>query len=263
MRLSAPAELSVPRRLQLAGLAGYEPETVACFLGLCDIAPPGPVWDVGANVGVYALLAAVACERPVEAFEPTRVTARVARRWLRRAGSDAHVHRMALGDHDGTATLYLSTSSDSSNSTAAGFREASRTVSVPQRTLDGLAAELGPPAVLKIDTETTEPQILRGAEEVLRRHRPWILCEALPGRTEEELMSVMAPHGYTWHLVGPDTPFPARERIDGDPELYMWLFAPEAIPDLLWQRIGFWRERLDSCTPAAAKVARAAQRAAQ
>lgn len=264
VRLKAPQVLSVPRRLQLDGLAGYEPETLACFLAVCDIASDGPVWDVGANVGVYALLAALATTREIVAFEPTKQTATVARRWLRRNTPTAQVHRMALGEQDGVVTLFLSTSSDSSNSTAAGFRESQRSVEVPQRSIDSLLAEgMTPPAVLKLDTETTEPGILAGATECIAQHRPWILCEALPGRSEEQLMAQMRPHGYTWHLIAEETPFPARERIEGDPSLYMWLFAPAPIPDRLWQRIAEWRRTLSECTPAAARERRAAQKAAQ
>jgi FkbM family methyltransferase len=254
IRLRAPSDLSVPRRLHLDGIAGYEPETLACFLAVCDIAPPGPVWDVGANVGVYALLAAVATDREVVAFEPTKRTAAVAGRWVRRNHPDADVQIMALGDADGTATLYVSTASDSSNSTAEGFREAHRTVEVPQHRIDSLVAEgMSPPAVLKVDTETTEPQILRGAAETIAAVRPWILCEALPGRSEPELMAAMEPFGYTWHLIDDDPPFPARDTIVGDEKLYMWLFAPGPIPDQLWERIGFWRDRLAQCTPDAAR----------
>lgn len=256
---SVPNHLTVPKSLQLKGLAGYEPETLACYLGLMDVAAPGPVWDVGANVGVYALMAAGLSDREVLAFEPTPLTAGVARRMLESNGLHADVFDWALGDHEGHATLYLSTSSDSSNSTKAGFREASGTVKVPVRTIDHVIAEgRTPPAILKIDTETTEPPILRGAAKLIDQHRPWILCEALPGRTETELMEVMRPHGYTWHLIGSEVPYPARDPIQGHVSLYMWLFAPTEIPDQLWPAITTWRERLAACTPTAAAEAKTA-----
>lgn len=245
IRWRARRDLTVPGRLQCQGLAGYEPETLTCFLAVLEHAPAGPVWDVGANVGVYAVLAASASGREVVAFEPTPQTAGVARRVARRNGLGVEVLQCALGDATGSATLYLSTSSDSSNSTAAGFREASGTLTVPVRTVDELVTSgRTAPAVLKLDTETTEPSILRGAAATVTTYRRWILCEALPGRTEEQLMAEMRPHGYTWHLIESTVPYPARDRIVGHVTHYMWLFAPVPVPEGFWDSVRTWEGRL-------------------
>ena len=53
------ARYFVGKVLEATGLAAYEPESIACFLALTDVAGPGPIWDVGANIGVYTFVAAV------------------------------------------------------------------------------------------------------------------------------------------------------------------------------------------------------------
>jgi Methyltransferase FkbM domain len=44
-------------------------------------------------------------------------------------------------------------------------------------TLDSLLTHFPPPAVLKIDTETHEVEVIKGAERRLREVRPTIWCE--------------------------------------------------------------------------------------
>src|SRR5690606_28293792 len=109
---------------------------------------------------------------------------------------------VALGASPGTATLHLSDVTDSSNSLLEGFRPSQRGLDVPIETLDDyVAAAPAPPRLLKIDTEATEPDVLRGAERFLRDQRPWLICEVLAGRTEAELEALLAPLGYQWHQI--------------------------------------------------------------
>jgi FkbM family methyltransferase len=247
--LAAPKHLHVPRRLESVGLAGYEPHALECFLTLLDHAGPGCVIDVGANVGLYALLAAVCSDRDVRAFEPTPDLAAVARAAADRNGLPVVVEQLALGREQGTATLFLSDASDSSNSLAEGYRPSSRRLDVPVDTLDAYCARTGVvPAVLKVDTETTEPDVLAGAAATIARHRPWILCEVLNGRRPGELAEVMAPHGYTWYHLGGDAGNEPVGTLDGDPDHVdlMYLLAPEPVDAAFWDRVAAWRAALDA-----------------
>ncbi len=246
--LETPARLHVPRRLEACGLTGYEPHALECFLTLLECAGPGAVVDVGANVGLYALLAAACSRRDVLAFEPTPELAAVARAAARRNDLPVVVEELALGRACGSATLFLSDQSDSSNSLAQGYRRSSRQLEITVETLDAYCARTGAvPAVIKVDTETTEPDVLAGAREVIARHRPWILCEVLHGRRPGELAEVMAPHGYTWyHLRGDAEPQPVRELV-GDPSHVdlMYLLAPRPVDARFWDRAAAWRAALD------------------
>jgi FkbM family methyltransferase len=248
---TAPEGLYIGGVLQESGLAGYEPEALACFLGLMDIAAPGPVWDVGSNVGVYSLVASAVSGREVVAFEPTPHIAAAAREILSANHLTCEVRETALADAPGEAQLFMSRRTDASNSLREGFRRARGSITVPLETVDGLV-EGGQhtPVILKIDTETTEPAVLRGAAATIAATRPWIMCEILPGRTEVELTAALEPHGYTWYLIEESIPYAPRDTLAGDPELLMWLFAPTPAPDELWERIGRWRTALAACTPA-------------
>ena len=244
----------IPKRLEDTALVGYEPHALECFLALVDTAGAGAVLDVGANVGLYGLLAAATSEREVRAFEPTPDLAAVARGTAERNDLRMIVEELALSREAGTATFFLSDRSDSSNSLAQGYRESSRQLDVTVETLDGYCARTGVvPAVLKVDTETTEPDVLAGAAATIAAHRPWIMCEVLHGRREGQLAEVMAPHGYTWyHLRGDDDPEPV-DSLDGDPEYgdLMYLLAPEPVDAAFWELTRAWRDALQAAHDAA------------
>jgi FkbM family methyltransferase len=249
--LRSPANLYVPKVLEERTLAGYEKHALECFLALTEKAGSGAVYDVGANVGVYALLAAVYGSGSVHAFEPFPATADAAAAWATDNGLSVVVERIALGEETGTATLYLSRQTDSSNSLNPRFRSHVEEIPVAVERLDDYVRRTGAvPAVLKIDTESTEPEVLAGAQWLLETHRPWLLVEVLWGRVEERLHAVMDPLGYTYYHLNGEPPLQPQDRIVGDRsyENLMWLLAPTPVDDALWQRITEWRQVIDAST---------------
>ncbi len=109
------------------------------------------------------------------------------------------------------------------------------------------------PAVIKIDTESTEPDVLFGAANTLREHRPWVLCEVLAGRVEERLTEALTPHGYHWYHITDEVPYQAATVIEGDRTYrhLMWLFAPEPPGDAFWAAVRTWRAEIAATAPAA------------
>nr|WP_303645267.1 FkbM family methyltransferase [Salinirubrum litoreum] len=154
---------------------------------LCRSVDPGDVViDAGANTGVYALAVAATCpDAQVVAFEPSPSVVEQCRRNVRLNAFEDRidVRGVGLGSESGAATFYRSNYDElgSFNAGNAGAWEASveDTVSVPVATVDALvaAAELSPPDHLKIDVEGFEYEVLLGARETLRRHRPVVYLE--------------------------------------------------------------------------------------
>lgn len=252
LTMTAPPRLLVPRKLAQAGVSRYEPDALACFLAAIEMAGPGAVLDIGANVGIYAALASALSARDVVAFEPTPELAGLAQRLADDNGLGYAVETLALGAENGTATFYLSDSSDTSNSLATGFRESSSQIDVTVETLDSYVDRTGAlPAIMKVDTETTEPDVLRGAARTITERRPWILCEVLAGRVEDRLTEVLKPFGYTWYHIDGEPPYQETDEIVGDRtyQSLMWLFAPEPPTAAFWAALRRIRSALDECTP--------------
>ncbi|WP_160312828.1 FkbM family methyltransferase [Jiangella alkaliphila] len=250
LHITVPNTYLVARHLLKNGIGGYEPSTIAWYLALCDTAPAGAVWDVGANLGPYALLARAYSDRDIVAFEPTPDLAHWARHLSEINDLPYRLEQIAAGETAGTATFYLSESSDSSNSLAEGFRVSKRQLDVLVEPLDRYARRTGSvPAVMKVDTETTEHHVLRGARDVLAEHRPWIVCEVLSGRAPEQpLTELLGDLGYHFfHLNGSD-PLPEKDVIKGDPtyEHMNYLFAPGPIDDELAAAARGWQAALEA-----------------
>jgi FkbM family methyltransferase len=126
--------------------------------------------DAGANVGLYTYWIAQSASEVV-AFEPQPDLAK------RLALSGIHrltVHRCALSDADGVAELHVPRSSNGEASLRT-LNVHADSVEVPLVTLDSF--ELADIGFFKIDVEGHEEQLLRGAEETLRRSRASVYIE--------------------------------------------------------------------------------------
>lgn len=212
-------------------LGRYEPETLAVFTQLARDA--SVIFDIGAAEGVYALLAAATNPAArIFAFEPFAGAAdNVERNFALNAAvtKNASLHRVALGAEDGTATLYVASESGGNSSLNPAFRSTHG----EQRTevcrgdsfmtahhIDGLD-------LMKVDTESTEPAVLRGFGDMLARHRPEIVCEVLPGRTEAELDAILRPLGYRFFAITA-AGLELRTAIAGDHRFVNYLFTTAA-----------------------------------
>ena len=157
------------------------------------------VMDLGANVGVFATRAArlAGPEGRVIAVEPHPDNFRRLEANARRNGLDRLVCvQAAAGDHDGEAALYVHERAINHSL----VRGSGRSVTVPLRTVDSLARELGLTKLdlLKIDIEGAVPAALRGASETLRRLRPLVVLERDAGEENAGVDEFFRAHGYRW-----------------------------------------------------------------
>lgn len=243
--IEAPDELFIPKALAKYGLGKYEPYALDLYLALLEHTRGGAVLDIGANVGLYGLLGCALGRGPVYSFEPTPRIAAAARRSARVSRLPLRVEQAAVGAEVGTLTLYLSNTSDASNSLNPDFRESERRIDVPTTTVDAFcAAKRIAPTLLKIDTETTEPAVLRGARRTITECRPWILVEVLHGRCVGELDAAMDGFDYTYHHIDGPGPRPVADRIEGKGGGDMYLLAPKLVPASVWSAMNAWREVL-------------------
>lgn len=79
--------------------------------------------------------------------------------------------------------------------------------------------------LIEIDTESTEPEVLRGMIETIGRDHPIILCEVLKGcGSEEPPEEILSYFGYRFYLLTSDGPV-LRDRVEGHPNWLNYLFT--------------------------------------
>ncbi|MGL4810433.1 MAG: FkbM family methyltransferase [Beijerinckiaceae bacterium] len=141
---------------------------------LPKLVPPDRIaLDVGGHTGIYSReLSKIA--RQVHTFEPTETYDFLSRAMPR----NVTVHRLALSDHSGEATLHVPLVKDATTmATLENYHgENVRTLKVRLATLDEFFpdADIG---FIKIDVEGHESAVVRGARAIIARCRPTLLIE--------------------------------------------------------------------------------------
>jgi FkbM family methyltransferase len=213
-------KVRIARTVCREGLEGYESATMRVYLQALSHAKV--VLDIGANMGLYSLVAAALDHaRQVFAFEPVPEVAEVLECNVHKNRLfNLSVQRVAVTDHSGKLKLYVRTDTSSlptDSSAVEGFRANVREITVPAITVEQFVADqgIGRIDLMKIDTEATEPQVLRGAMSVIRRDKPVIICEVLAGRTEPQLQALLEGTGYRYFHIAPQG-LVEKQRIEGD-----------------------------------------------
>lgn len=179
-----------------------------------SVAPGATVYDVGANIGFFSLLAArfAGAAGRVIAFEPVPELALQVQEAAQRSdlAERVQVRAEAVALVEGTEELYVVHDSSWSHLASRGNPGgAVATITVPTTTIDAVLARGAPaPSVLKLDVEGSEGDVLRGAHDTLRTHHPIVVVELHD--THADALPVLRDAGYTLEALdgawAPDDP---------------------------------------------------------
>ena len=187
----------------------------------------GPYVDVGAHLGTATLWFGALCPATlVYAIEPVARYAEILRRNVAANGLNGkvRVHQIGLGQAPGIATNHLSREHqvgfDGDVEEALAINE-----TFPVRRLDDVVH--GQVAVLKIDVEGMEADVLRGAPRILDQHHPTVYAEAWDETHVADVDGVLRHFGYqasgrvfnatpTYEFIAPPDRRSERLRRSGD-----------------------------------------------
>lgn len=185
-------------------LRGLDPTLLQLVTEL--VKPGYTVWDVGANVGLFAFTAAsqTGARGRIVAVEADAWNVRLLRKSLALSGPNLapiDIVPAAVSDVTGFARFHIARRNRSTNhlqgtgsTQTGGIRE---TQIVPTVTLDHLLRHFPVPDFLKIDVEGAEGLALTGATDVLRQ-RPAIVCE-VAAENADAVRKILQPHGYRFY----------------------------------------------------------------
>jgi FkbM family methyltransferase len=225
LRLWTQGDDRIPNRIYWSGWQGHEPETIGLFFSMAQRART--TLDIGAYVGLYALVAGHANPAGrVFAFEPVpEVFARLSINVGINDLKNVKCVQSAVNRHVGTAVLFtpprrFPTSSTLSADFALKKSDHPMTMEVTATSLDRFCEDqqLTDVDLVKIDTEGSEVDVLRGMRRVIERNRPTIICEVLDESPREPIIELLSPYGYRSFSLGRDGPvsgWPGQVRPKG------------------------------------------------
>jgi len=241
MRVAKDAGISLASILYWQGLAGVEPETsrtLSFFFERSEV-----FVDVGANYGLYSILAALWNPNlRIVAFEPLNPIYECLRKnvTINHLEDRVTCENLALSNRSGSATFYLppsegkdleSTGTLSQNSWQ--VRQHAKPLQVQAIRFDDY--ESGHPMrvdLIKIDVEDFEADVIQGMAGIIRRDRPFIVCEILPRNREhknERTRQVLQALDYAAYWITPSG-YIRVTRFDFEREFTNFLLSPVSIP---------------------------------
>lgn len=177
------------------------------------LSPGFVMLDVGAHHGAHSLVVAHELVGRdlggrIVAFEPDPTNLELLRSNVTNNGLETHIdiRAVAVAERDGTHEILFSVEDNSShtfveNRPYALSRGRAVTARVPTIHLDGLLRELPRVDLVKIDVQGAEPLVLAGAETLIRRHRPVLVVEAVPGWPSTERTAALL-RAYEYDVYG-------------------------------------------------------------
>ena len=177
--------------------------------------PVQAVVDIGANIGIYSLVAAQSCRRRgndgvrIFGFEPNPAECEKFRRNVDLNGfRTVRVEQLAISDRTGSCRMALPPSGLGVFGHLLGAGDArsprDHEVDVATVDLDSWCADLGLDHVdlMKLDVEGHELQVLVGAERLLSRHAIGALLMEVGHGEWRRSIATLEAHGYSIHAIG-------------------------------------------------------------
>jgi FkbM family methyltransferase len=253
-RLLAPFNLVVPatingRRFKIPILRGIgasnlsitELWMVDTLQRLLKLAPGTAFLDVGVNLGQSLLkLKSVDPEVRYIGFEPNPFCIQYVQELIRVNNlSYCELVPTGLADNFGLVDFIADSEADTAGSIIGNLRpgkESIRRQHIPVLVFDDIREGLIPSnsAVVKIDVEGAELEVMSGMRKFLLEQRPWVTCEVLHAHTEAQLPMLRERNNQLWQLLVKVNYAPFRILKDATQTHVVGLEAIEAFGEGVW-----------------------------
>jgi FkbM family methyltransferase len=190
-----------------AGLTGgWEKESLKLWIRLC--AQSSVIFDIGANTGVYSLIAkTVNPKAQVFAFEPVKRVFQKLQYNVALNDDNIQTIEAAVSNQDGTALIY-DTDAEHTYSVTVGKNMQGRGTAVIETKIKTITLHsfiqnnnLGKIDLMKVDVETHEPEVLEGFGKYLAAFRPTILIEILDDVVGAKVQELVKDLGYLYFNI--------------------------------------------------------------
>ena len=247
MSIGRNSGIGIASTLFWHGLDGYEPETSRTLRFFFDRSTT--FIDVGANCGLYSLLAALWNPNlEVVAFEPVPAIFDGLKKnvLLNQLQSRVRCENVALSSESGRTTFFLPKgegldveSTGTLVSESWQSRKGSPRLEVETVRFDEYATRYPMHVdLIKIDVEDFEAEVLEGMREVITRDQPFIVCEVLPRlHGNQRTRKIVEALNYQPYWITPAGYIKVPTFDFGRGTLTDFLLSPVSTPDVVLDKL--------------------------
>ena len=216
MKLFSEGDDFIPTQAFWKGFGGYEGNSEYLFYTLAKNSQS--IIDVGANIGYYTLIAAIANKNSkVYAFEPVgKIYDRLLKQIKINRLNNIIAETLVVSNNCEPIKLYIPELQGISNaaSTKKGWVTKTKEEILPAVTLDQYKIQQRIPKIdlIKMDCEFHEKEVLEGMSEILKKDKPLIFAEVLFYESKgvkghfdysqaKEIEAILKKNGYYFYLI--------------------------------------------------------------
>ncbi len=197
---------------------------------------PKVIWDVGANSGTYGLLAkALNPSSEVHFFEPLPRAIHTIKENLLLNKFSCHIHECGLGEFDGEAKIFLPKGNDfptsvtvNKNLTGQGDEADSLIIDVCRAETMISVGKANTPALIKMDVETYEPEVLAGFG-ISFPNNSIFLIEILSDEIAQRLQEFFPESSYDFYNIDDQKGIFYNTKLLGKSRHYNYLILPKIL----------------------------------
>lgn len=210
----------IENQLFWKGIDGFEPNSLKIWVKLCKISDV--ILDIGANTGIYSLIAK--CVNPISkvyAFEPVERVYRILEKNFTINNFDACSYKVAISNSDGMGMFYDDDEehtnsvvlnldrSDEKNLHKVDTKVTKLDTFIKNTNIQGVA-------LIKMDVETHESEVIEGFKEHLNDFRPTFIIEIIKESVALSLYEQLSGLGYNYFYI--NEPFGGVDHdVEGAP----------------------------------------------
>lgn len=229
----------VENELFWSGLeGGWEKVSMRLWKKLCVSADV--IIDVGANTGVYSLVAkSLNANADVHAFEPIKRNFDKLKHNVALNNYNVHCNQIALSDSTGTASVFEDKTNDVIYSVTVNKSLVTMTEKVVETKIEIERLDeyinrknIKKIDLMKIDVETHEPEVLAGFGKYLNEFKPTLLIEILNNEVAEKIQAIVKDLDYLYFNIDEDSEIRQVENLTRS-DYFNYLFCSKAIAEQL------------------------------
>jgi FkbM family methyltransferase len=191
------------------GIYGWEPQSIKLWINLCKNRNIKTVLDIGANTGIYSLIAkSLDNNKKVYAFEPLPKVFDFLKMNCKKNNFEININNVALSNYDGYAQIYLPEHSDFAYSVTVNKNLLPQSVLYKEMAIKVLRLDtfiidnnIDSIDLIKLDVETHEVEVIEGMGNFLFYNRPIILIEILNQQVADSINKIFYDKDYLYYNI--------------------------------------------------------------